>query len=239
MLLSESLQIELLNPFGRFDNSIIFTVMKKTTTCFLPMNVRNLLKCFCAVFLSMLIWGCGTTTIEAPSETPTANQTKPTTIIEGDALSINFPGAPNLNFNQKVRRDGRITLVLLGEVVVAGLTPQELESKLLELYDDQIVTKAVSVTITASSYTFYVNGAVKSPGKKISDRPLTALEAIMEAGGPSPTANIRRVVITRQVDGEYINYKLDLKDVLSGKRKGVFFIKPSDIITVKDKPVLF
>ncbi len=110
---------------------------------------------------------------------------------------------------------------------------------MLELYDEQLVTKEVSVSVTASAYVFYINGAVLAPGKKSSDRPLTALEAIMEAGGPSPTANIRKVVITRQSNGEYINYELDLKQVLEGKKKGVFYIKPSDIITVPEKFILF
>jgi polysaccharide export outer membrane protein len=90
-----------------------------------------------------------------------------------------------LNTSQKVRRDGRTTLPLVGEVVVAGLTPKELETALLALYDKQLVTKEVSVSITSSSYTFYVNGAVLRAGKQISDRSLTALEAIMEAGGLS------------------------------------------------------
>ncbi len=40
-------------------------------------------------------------------------------LIEGDMLSISFAAAPTLNSSQKIRRDGRITLSLIGEVVVA------------------------------------------------------------------------------------------------------------------------
>lgn len=161
------------------------------------------------------------------------------TLIEGDVLSISFPAAEDLNTSQKVRRDGRITLPLVGEVVVAGLTPTELEEALLALYDTQLLTKEVSVTVTSSTYTFYVNGAVLSPGKQLSDRRLTALEAIMEAGGPSPSANLKKVTIIRQEGDERKHHKLNLKDVLEGKKKNIFYIQPSDIITVPEKFVIF
>lgn len=160
-------------------------------------------------------------------------------LIEGDVLSISFPAAPDLNTSQKIRRDGRITLPLVGEVIVSGITPVQLEKKLLELYDEQLVTKEVSVSVTASSYTFYVNGAVLGPGKKLSDRPLTVLEAIMEAGGPSPSANMKKIQVTRKVGEKYVHHQLNLKDVLEGKKESVFYIKPSDIITVPEKFVIF
>lgn len=160
-------------------------------------------------------------------------------IIEGDVLSISFPAAADLNTSQKVRRDGRISLPLVGEVVVSGLTPTELETALLALYDDQLVTKEVTVTVTSSTYTFYVNGAVLKPGKHLSERRLTALEAIMEAGGPSPTANLKKVTVHRQVGEERVVHKLNLKDALSGKKKNIFYIEPSDIIDVPQKFVIF
>lgn len=174
----------------------------------------------------------------AAAQSGTSNQ-EAATLIEGDVLSITFPAASDLNTSQKVRRDGRITLPLVGEVVVVGLTPKELETALLALYDKQLVTKEVSVTVTSSIYTFYVNGAVLNPGKHVSDRRLTALEAIMEAGGPRPTANLKKVTVLRKVGDEFKLHKLNLKDVLAGKKKGVFQIQPSDIISVPEKWVIF
>jgi len=168
-----------------------------------------------------------------------ANSQKAAVLIEGDVILISFPAAPDLNTSQKIRRDGRITLPLIGEVEVSGLTPTELETALLALYDKQLVTKEVSVTVTSSSRTFYVNGAVLSPGKQVSDRRLTALEAIMEAGGPSPSANLKKVTIIRQEGDKRTTHKLNMKDVLAGKKKNVFYIQPSDIITIPEKFVIF
>jgi|TARA_B110000037_G_C16954814_1_gene438395 polysaccharide export outer membrane protein len=168
-----------------------------------------------------------------------ANSQKAAVLIEGDVILISFPAAPDLNTSQKIRRDGRITLPLIGEVEVSGLTPTELETALLALYDQQLVTKEVSVTVTSSSWTFYVNGAVLSPGKQVSDRRLTALEAIMEAGDPSPSANLKKNTIIRQEGDKRTTHKLNMKDVLAGKKKNVFYIQPSDIITIPEKFVIF
>ncbi len=168
-----------------------------------------------------------------------SNSQEAAVLIEGDVILISFPAAGDLNTSQKIRRDGRITLPLVGEVEVSGLTPTELETALLALYDKQLVTKEVSVTVTSSSWTFYVNGAVNSPGKQVSDRRLTALEAIMEAGGPSPSANLKKVTVIRQEGDKRTTHKLNMKDVLAGKKKNIFYIQPSDIITIPDKFVIF
>jgi len=192
--------------------------------------------CMSALVLGLFTWVGSAQETESSSN---ANSQKAAVLIEGDVILISFPAAADLNTSQKIRRDGRITLPLIGEVEVTGLTPTELETALLALYDKQLVTKEVSVTVTSSSYTFYVNGAVLSPGKQVSDRRLTALEAIMEAGGPSPSANLKKITIIRQEGDKRTTYKVNMKDVLAGKKKNVFYIQPSDIITIPEKFVIF
>src|SRR5262245_16006955 len=67
------------------------------------------------------------------------------TITEGDTLSITFPGSPDLNTSQRVRRDGKIDLKTVGEIQAAGKTPKELEKDVLKLYEKDLVLKEVSV----------------------------------------------------------------------------------------------
>jgi len=155
------------------------------------------------------------------------------TVREGDVLKISFPGAPNLDTTQQVRRDGRITLSMVGEFRAAGLTPSDLEKELVKVYSSQLVSKEVTVTVVSSSFSVFVTGAVVRPGKIVSDRPLTALEAIMEAGGFDPTkADMKGVVVIRNEDGGTRNYALNLKLVLEGKSNSPFYLKPSDIVYV-------
>jgi len=163
------------------------------------------------------------------------------TLREGDVVKISIPGAPNLDTVQTIRRDGRIVLALIGEVQATGLTPADLQAQLAKLYAPQLVSKEVIVSVVSSSFPAFVSGAVLRPGKIVADHPLTALEAIMEAGGPDYTkANLKAVVIIRQeADGKTHNYTLNLKGVIEGKQNEPFFLKPSDIVYVPEGFNLF
>lgn len=151
-------------------------------------------------------------------------------------MKISFPGAPNLDSTQTIRRDGKITLTMVGEILVIGRTPPELEQELRKLYSTQLVSKEVTVMVVSSSYAVFVSGAVLRPGKILADRPLTALEAIMEAGGfDNAKADMSAVKVVRQEDGGTKNYNLNLKLILEGKSSEPFYLKRSDIIYVPEK----
>ena len=161
------------------------------------------------------------------------------TIRESDVLKVAFPGAPNLDSTQQVRRDGRINLPLVGEVVVAGKTPTALEKELAQLYSSQLVSKEVNVTLVSSTFAVFVNGAVLRPGRIVSDRPLTLLEAVMEAGGIDPVkANPSNVVVIRQSEGNR-RYNVNLKAIMEGRNPELFYLKPSDVVIVPEKFSMF
>jgi protein involved in polysaccharide export with SLBB domain len=171
----------------------------------------------------------------AMTDMPTNN---PATYVlrEGDILKITFPGSPNLNSVQPIRTDGKISLQLVGEVQAAGLTPGNLQQKLMDLYAPQLSQKEVTVEVQSSSFPVYVTGTVLRPGKIVSDHPITALEAIMEAGGPDYTkANLKNVSVIRQEGNQTKIYKLNLKRVMDGQVSEPFYMKPSDIIFVPER----
>ena len=159
---------------------------------------------------------------------------------EGDTVRLIFPGAPNLNAVQAIRRDGKLALALVGEVQAAGLTPSDLEKKLLELYGPQLQTKELTVTLESSAFTVYVTGAILKPGRVVSDHPLTALEAISEAGGfDMNKADLTKIRVLRN-DGKKTEYfSLNLKAYIAGKNTYIFHLKPSDIIFVPERFVWF
>jgi polysaccharide export outer membrane protein len=155
---------------------------------------------------------------------------------EGDVVAISFPGSGNLNATPQIRRDGKIDLPLGGEMMAAGKTPVELEKDLLEHFGPQLVVKEVSVSVRSSTFPVFVSGAVIRPGKILADRPLHALEAIMEAGGfDLGRANLKEVVVIRIQEGEVKHYVLNLKLLLEGRAKQLFYLQPSDIIYVPEK----
>ncbi len=159
---------------------------------------------------------------------------------EGDTVKISFPSAPNLDATQQIRRDGKISLSLVGEVDAVGLTPDGLREKLVALISPQIGSKEVNVALQTSTFPVFVNGSVMRPGKILSDHPITALEAIMEAGGfDLNTANLKAVKVIRNEAGSLKNYVVNLKAVLDGKSDKPFYLKPGDIVFVPERFQMF
>jgi polysaccharide export outer membrane protein len=162
------------------------------------------------------------------------------TIREGDVLKISFPGAPNLDSTQQVRADGIITLDIAGEVRVTGLSPKELEAKLAKLYATQLVSNEVTVAVVSSSFDVFVSGAVLRPGKITTTKPITAFQAIMEAGYDPAIANLQNVTVIREdARSKYIYLTLNLQLVLEGKDTRPFYLKPSDTVQVPKKVTIF
>lgn len=185
--------------------------------------------------LALAVAGC-----QAPEALPAAStaaiEPESQTISAGDVLKISFPGTPSLDTTQQVRRDGRISLSIIGEVLVEGKTPANLEKELAKSYAPQLLSSEVNVQVVSSSFSVFVTGAVMRPGKIQSDHPITALEAVMEAGGFEPTkADMEDVVVVRQEGNVTKNYVINLKKVLDGDSHDVFYLKPFDILYVKEK----
>jgi len=203
-------------------------------------NGRIWLLAILSIALVFATLGCGTTKPKSAATKPSASESEPEqpksiVLREGDTIKVAFPDAPNLDTSVKIRRDGVISLPF-GDVQAAGMTPAELEKEIIKRYGDQLVSKAVNVVVQSSAFWVYVTGAVITPGKILADRPLTALEAVMEAGGVDYSrANLKGVTITRKTKGRYEHFKVDLKSVIQGKAGDTFDLQSSDILYVPEK----
>lgn len=189
-----------------------------------------------------LLAGCATkspsTTAVSPVTTGNdpAKPNKSLLLQEGDTLKITFPGAPNLDTIQVIRRDGKITLELIGEYDAAGKTPAAVEADLKRLYGSQLVNNSVSVSVQSSAFVVYVMGTVGRPGKIVSERPLTVLEALIEAGLDDTKANLKKVqVIRTDATGHTEKTILNLYKGIHGGQLPTFTLKPYDDIIVPER----
>ncbi|MGO8836928.1 MAG: polysaccharide biosynthesis/export family protein [Limisphaerales bacterium] len=178
----------------------------------------------------------GTNVINVPAVTNVTKIPDVITLRESDVLKILFPANPNLNTTQPIRRDGMISMPLIGEVKAAGKTPAQLEADLVDLYSTQLLSKEVTVEVQSSTFPVYVTGSVLRAGRVVADHPMTAFEAIMEAGGfDYEKANMKAVVVIRQEGDHVQKFKLDLKKVMDGKAGAPFYLHPGDTIFVPEK----
>lgn len=157
-------------------------------------------------------------------------------LMPGDQLDIRFFYTPDLNDVQLIRADGKITLQLVGDIDVAGLTPPELQQKLEERYAGLIDKPTVAVIARKLNHrNIYVAGSVKTPGVQPMPGHLTALEAIMLAGGFNmKEADASEVLVIRHEGGERTSHLLDLSGAISGnKLSAPFYLHAQDIVYVQ------
>jgi polysaccharide export outer membrane protein len=152
-----------------------------------------------------------------------------------------FAASTNLNAVQRIPLDGQISLQFVGKVQAAGKTTTELEKSLEKLYQPQLRgTEPITVTLISAAAGVYVTGAVLRPGKLPLERPITVLDAIMEAGGVDHTrAKLTGVTVLRVENGQRTAYHINLKRALEGKDPSLFYLKPFDIVYVPEKLLNF
>jgi polysaccharide biosynthesis/export protein len=138
----------------------------------------------------------------------------------GDVLHIGVFHEPDASVQSVVvRTDGRISMPLLKEVSVAGLTPGELEAKLTEGLSKFLPAPDVNVVITAiNSKKIYIIGAVRHEGTLSLTYPMNVLQALAEAGGVSEYAKRRKIYVLRNKDGKEVRLPFDYDAALKGER---------------------
>jgi polysaccharide export outer membrane protein len=135
----------------------------------------------------------------APPAEPTAQAAAPGdryVIGPQDNLSITVVDEPDLSGKYRIDTDGSLTFPYVGRVPAAGLTLEDLQSRLTALLKAGYL-KSPQVRIEIDQYksrNVYVIGEVRAPGKvTMAGTTMTLLEALALAG--SPTANASNEVI--------------------------------------------
>jgi polysaccharide export outer membrane protein len=153
----------------------------------------------------------------------------------GDEITIDFPGRPDLAAKLVVGPDGRITLPLAGDVMLAGQTREDaakaIDTALAPYYTN------LQAQVTVTKYTankVLVLGAVEKPGVVTFDGTPTLLEALSRAGletGPNKAATIpERCAIYR---GQNEVVWVDLKTLIdSGNSLADLRLRRDDVVYV-------
>lgn len=177
----------------------------------------------------------GCSDFNPPAPVPAeAYQSKPTgNLAPGDEISVAFSGAPELNTKQKIQPNGKVSLPTIGDVTAAGRTINSLQASLTSMYQPHLQDPTVVVSLESAAAGVYVSGEVLRPGKIPLDRPMTALEAVMEAGGFSKFANPKQVIVIRKQGGKQQRYVLNMNDALAGYETSPFYLRPYDVIYVR------
>jgi protein involved in polysaccharide export with SLBB domain len=185
----------------------------------------------------LFMWsGCAS----APQVAPAPSLPSKVTLAPGDEIEIKFAYSQEFNETQKIRQDGKIEMQFVGDVVAAGKTPTELREELKQLFGQHLKYPQLAVYVrNFDDNKVFVGGEVTRPGIVEMPGRLTALEAIMAAGGLNAvTAGTSNIVVIRQRDGKYEGHPLDLDKMLAGKSDAAFYLEPRDIVFVPQSTIV-
>ncbi|MHB8368083.1 MAG: polysaccharide biosynthesis/export family protein [Leptospirales bacterium] len=152
----------------------------------------------------------------------------------GDTLSILVWNEPQLTRDLSVLPDGSVSVPLVGRILAAGYTTEELEHKISGRMK-AVFKKRPTVAVTVRSIgnnIFYIMGAVGHPGTVSFTHNIRILQAIILAGGASSYAKTKAIILIRHNKARVIS----IEDLEKGKNlKANIPIEPEDTIIVPAK----
>ncbi|WP_456377120.1 XrtA/PEP-CTERM system exopolysaccharide export protein [Thiolapillus sp.] len=158
-----------------------------------------------------------------------------------DTLSVSVWRNEELSVSAIVRPDGIITVPVIGDVVAAGRTPEEVASDIRERLSKYIRSPQVAVSVTGLVSNAYltrvrVTGAVTQPVSTAHRPGMTVLDAVLEAGGLTEFASPDKARLYRKVDGKVKAYPVFLKQILQkGNLSTNYRLLPGDIISIPER----
>jgi len=136
-----------------------------------------------------------------------------------DILAINVWKDTELTRTVTVRPDGKISLPLIGELEVSGLTALSVQRLIAQRLAEYVSKPQVTVMVQeVKSQTYVIVGKIAKPGSYELGKPTTVLEAIAIAGGFLDFAKASKVNIVRRREGgppETLHF--DYKKVIKGQ----------------------
>jgi polysaccharide biosynthesis/export protein len=156
-------------------------------------------------------------------------------IGEGDVLQISIWGEPAASVpSVVVRPDGKISMPLLKDVLVSGLTPAQVEKVITDRMAD--IIKAADVTVIVSqvnSKKVYLLGAVKKEGTIPYTYRMSVMQALSEAGGLTDYAKRKKIYVMRNENGNESRLPFNYDAVVKGQHMELnVSLLPGDTIVV-------
>ena len=150
-----------------------------------------------------------------------------------DVIRINVWKNNDLSQTVTVGPDGFVSLPLLGDVHVAGMTASQLAEELAGRFNGYVVSAQVTVSLVEiRSRQIYVMGQVGKPGSYPLIGPLTVLQAIAQAGGLNTFAHRKSVLVLRGTGSNAQRLKFNYVAALQGGESQNIVLQPGDTVVV-------
>jgi polysaccharide biosynthesis/export protein len=153
----------------------------------------------------------------------------------GDVLQVNVWKEPDASVPAVVvRPDGRISLPLIKDVSVVGLTPKQAEVTIIQELGRFITDADVTVVVSAiNSKRVYLLGALKKEGPLAYTYRMSVMQAISEGGGLTDYAKRKKIYVLRTEHGRQFRLPFNYDAVLKGEHMEMnVALLPDDTVVV-------
>jgi protein involved in polysaccharide export with SLBB domain len=158
-------------------------------------------------------------------EGATAADTTAYKLGAGDKIKMTVFGEEDLSGEFEIDGTGTMSLPLVGDLKAGNLTARELEKAITrKLSDGYLTNPRVNVEVM-NFRPFFIYGEVTTPGAYPYVNGLTVINAVALAGGYTPRAKTKTVVLRRLVDGQRV-------ETQEAEDAAVF---PGDVLQVKER----
>jgi polysaccharide export outer membrane protein len=181
------------------------------------------------LFAALVCGGCQSPLPPLPN--PPGPKT-PVRLSPGDAIKVSYADESVPDQTQKIRRDGKVSLPLIGEVTAAGKRPIDFQHELVRRYEGELENNEVLVTLENGLATVIVSGFANKPGAVTFDRPMTVYQAIMLAGGVSDYGSLSNIHLTRIINGVEHTERINLRPNIRGKPTQPKYVQEGDVIYI-------
>lgn len=135
-----------------------------------------------------------------------------------DVLKVAVWKDEQLTQEMVVRPDGMITFPLIGEVIAAGRTAEDVRGEIAKRLTKYLPNPNVTVTVLkVLSYRIYVLGRVNKPGEYQAGHHTDVLQALSLAGGLTPYAAENDIKIIRRTGVDEQVFPFRYADAQKGK----------------------
>lgn len=156
----------------------------------------------CLVALIFTLGAAAHAAPQADQQTPPAQApaVSPTYQLEpGDTIELRFLSNSELNEQAQIRPDGRISMQIVGELRLSGLTIAQATELVEKTFKDTLKQPSVSLQVrTFANRRVFVAGEVARPGVIPLVGEQTAIGAIAEAGGFKLSAKRNEIIVIRR-----------------------------------------
>ena len=182
--------------------------------------------------LALVLIGCGSGPV-LPEQIPEDPRFDIYVIGVPDMLEITVWEQPDLSGAVLVRRDGKISVPLMGDEVAAGRTPEELARQIEKGLSRFVADPRVDVSVVEmrSQVVSVIGGGIENSGVLELRSDMRVIDAIAEMGGLTPFAKKRQIRVLRGDE----SYPFDYSAFMDGDApRANFLLAPGDTIIVPE-----